>query len=108
MAVAPDGRWLATGDSGGTVRIWDTATWQERATLPGHRRAVSTVAFAPDGRWLASGSDDRTVRIWDTATWQAKALTRVDNIVNDCAWLGPKALAVGGAAGLYLFDLLTG
>ncbi len=108
LAVAPNARWLVTAGSRGPVRIWDTATWQERATLPDHRRAVSTVAVAPASRWLATGSDDGTVRIWDTATWQAQALMRVDNRVNACAWLGANALAVGGPAGLYLFDLLTG
>ena len=40
--------------SDGTVRIWDPATGQQRATLTGHTGPVTAVAIAPDGTWLAS------------------------------------------------------
>jgi hypothetical protein len=107
VAVAPDGSWLATGDDDGTVRIWDVATGQQRAALTGHTRLVSAVAVAPDGSWLATGSHDKTVRVWDVATRQARALMRLDNSVAASTWLSASALAVGGPAGLYLFDFLT-
>ena len=73
MAIAPDGTWLATAGDDGTVRIWDPATGQQRATLTGHTGAVRAVAIAPDGTWLATASDDGTVRIWDPATGQHRA-----------------------------------
>jgi WD40 repeat protein len=66
------------------------------------------MAAAPDSRWLATGDSRGTMRIWDTATWQTQALRWGDKSINACAWLGANALAVGGPAGLYLFDLLTG
>ena len=77
VAVAPDGSWLASGSYDGTVRIWDTATWNERAVVAGpdaDQASVEAVAVAPDGSWLASGCDDGTVRIWDTATWNERAV----------------------------------
>jgi hypothetical protein len=67
VAFAPDGRRLASAGNDGTVRIWDTATGRETATLRGHQGNVMSVAFAPDGRRLASAGYDRTVRIWDAA-----------------------------------------
>ena len=94
VTVAPDGSWLATGSSDGTVRTWDTATWQERATLTGHKSWVTTAAVAPDGSWLATGSSRRTVQIWDTATWQERATltghkagVRAGAIAVDGSWL---------------------
>jgi WD40 repeat protein len=108
VEVAPDGNWLVSGGSwDGTVRIWDVATGQARATLEGHSGSVEAVAVAPDGSWLATAGSDRTVRIWDVATGQARALMRLDNRVYACAWLGTNGLAIGGLAGLYLFDFLA-
>ena len=69
-------------------------------------KIVMAVAVAPDGSWLASGSWDGEVRIWDVTTGRAQALMRVDNNICACAWLGSKALAVGGPRGLNVFDYL--
>ncbi len=106
--MAPDGSWLATGSWDGTVRIWDVATWQERATLKGHAHwRVTAVAVAPDGSWLSTCGGDE-VRIWDVATGHAQAMMRADSDITTCAWLGSDTLALGGPAGLYLFGFLTG
>jgi WD40 repeat protein len=59
-----DGRMLAAS-SGNTVRLWDVATWQITAALPGPTAGVSCLAFAPDSRTLAAGLDDGTLRLWD-------------------------------------------
>jgi WD40 repeat protein len=65
------------------------------------------VAVAPGGAWLATGGDDKSVRIWDVSIWQVSALMRLEKRVDACAWLTAETLAVGGLAGLYLFDFLA-
>jgi WD40 repeat protein/tRNA A-37 threonylcarbamoyl transferase component Bud32 len=71
VAFSPDGGRLASIHSGGTVKVWDTATGQELLTFRG---GGSHLAFSPDGRLLASGSGE-TVKFWDAATGQEETLT---------------------------------
>jgi WD40 repeat protein len=105
VAIAPDGTWLATGSHDKTVRVWDAATGQCRATLTGHTRAVTAAAIAPDGTWLATTSHDKTVRVWD-ATGAISAVMRVDSQLTDCGWNSSgRLLAVAGEDSLYLFAL---
>jgi sugar lactone lactonase YvrE/tRNA A-37 threonylcarbamoyl transferase component Bud32 len=68
LAISPDGKWLACGGQGGTVKLWDLATGKEPRTLLGHKSRVNSLAFSADGRLLASCSHDRTARTWNPAT----------------------------------------
>ena len=61
----PDGSILATGSSGRTVTLWETATGRKLRECAGHTEAVDAVAFSPDGTRLATGSSDNTLRLWD-------------------------------------------
>src|SRR6266478_2181956 len=63
VAFSPDGRWLATGDSGNEVQVWEVATRKRQAKLSGHRQMVGSVAWNPDGKTLSSGSYDGTVKL---------------------------------------------
>lgn len=70
-----DGKLLATAASDNTVRLWDTATWKEIASLK-HGTKVHKMAFTPDGKRLACGCADSTIRFWDLATNQEVAELR--------------------------------
>lgn len=67
MAVAPDGTWLVTADSG-LVRIWDMATGAQLRSFSDQGGGVTALAIAPDGSRLATGSYDGRVRLWDPAS----------------------------------------
>ncbi|MGL4551587.1 MAG: WD40 repeat domain-containing protein, partial [Gemmataceae bacterium] len=74
VAFSPDGRTLATGESGGhdcdaRLRFWDAATGRLRAEAAGHLGGVTSMAFSPDGRTLlTAGWLDERVRWWDAPT----------------------------------------
>ncbi len=63
-AWSPDGKTLAVASDDRSVRLWDVATGQHRASLPGHQGSAWGVAFSPDGMTLASCSQDGTVKLW--------------------------------------------
>ncbi|MCG6494058.1 helix-turn-helix domain-containing protein [Kitasatospora sp. A2-31] len=56
LAISPDGRLVATGDSQGQVALWDAHTTARVAELQGHdvRAPVQDVRFSPDGSLLAA------------------------------------------------------
>lgn len=76
VAIAPDGRTLATG--GREIRLWDLATGKELRKLDyqtGVAGSVSGLAFSPDGATLASvagamglSDSDPAIRLWEVAT----------------------------------------
>ena len=68
LTFSPDGSTLATGSIDGTIRLWDTATGRETASLPGHMQETTDVAFSPDGRTLASLSQNESLKLWHLPT----------------------------------------
>jgi WD40 repeat protein len=111
VAIAPDGTWLASVGKDTTVRLWDTATGTQRATLTGHDGIPYAVAVAADGTWLATGGTDATVRLWDAASGVLRATltghigsVHAVAIAPDGTWL-----ATGGNDGaVRLWDVRTG
>lgn len=63
--LSPDGIRLATGDSEGVVRIWDTKTSEILRTIDVHDQAVTVLAWSPDGQKLATGSFDGSASVWN-------------------------------------------
>ncbi len=45
-----------------------------KATLAGHTKSITEIAFSPDGETIATGSEDGTVRLWSARIGKQKAL----------------------------------
>lgn len=68
LAYSPDGERLASGDLGGTIKLWSLDPQRERRRMRGHHTSLRTVAVSRDGRKILSSDwRERTV-IWDADT----------------------------------------
>ena len=65
VALSADGRRIATGQSSGSVSLWDAGTGKLLNIWAAHPY-VSAVCFSPDSRMLAtsSGTEEVSVKIW--------------------------------------------
>ena len=69
VAFSPDGKYIVSGSSDKTIRMWDAQTGKLVSDpFEGHTDQVTSVAFSPDGKYIVSGSSDKTIRMWDAQT----------------------------------------
>jgi peptide/nickel transport system permease protein len=73
IALSPDGALLATACDDRKIRLFRVGEGGEPATLEGHYKQTTAVAFSADGASLFSGGRDETVRSWDPATGEPVA-----------------------------------
>jgi WD40 repeat protein len=71
-AFSPEGKLFAVASPLGFVRLWETATWREVASLRGYLLGAVSVAFSGDGKRLATGggSNKEALKLWSTESWQ--------------------------------------
>ncbi|OUW36192.1 MAG: hypothetical protein CBD35_06005 [Verrucomicrobia bacterium TMED175] len=59
---------LATCGTDGSVRVFDSETWQEVVTFANHSNWVNDLAWSGDGNRIVTGSKDHTAKVFDLIT----------------------------------------
>ncbi|MBC7774761.1 MAG: hypothetical protein H7246_04920, partial [Phycisphaerae bacterium] len=63
-AFSPDGKFVLTGSTGSTCRLWDM-NGNGRAIWKGHKEGVQSLAFSPGGKYAVTLDGKGTVLAWD-------------------------------------------
>ena len=85
IAVSPDGRTLAVGDSEAGLLFFDARTYERIGEPLPVRGGVESVAYSPDGHTVAFGGADERIRLIDARTRKQLAVARVSG-----AWFLPR------------------
>jgi predicted NACHT family NTPase len=65
VAYQSQGRYFATGDANGEIRVWQADNNQLLWSRKEHNQVIRSLAFSPDGNTLVSGSIDCTIKLWN-------------------------------------------
>merc|ERR1711920_838504 len=86
VAYSPDGVYIATGATDGTIMIWDTSTNRSLVTIHEHTKPVTNVVFVPPlGKLVLASSDDGTIRAYDLVRFKfIRTLTSPTNVQLHC------------------------
>jgi WD40 repeat protein len=75
VALGPNGKYLASCASDGSVKLWDLSG-KELRTIAAHDSMAGAIVFTPDGRGLISTGHDRLIKLWDPQTGKRLATFR--------------------------------
>ena len=62
---SPGGKYLATGNRSGVVKVWDWSNGIPYAQLRGHKGTIHALAYSADGMRIASAGSHGVVKVWD-------------------------------------------
>ncbi len=67
-AFSPDGKYLVTGSSDKSAKLWDAASGSEIRTFTGHTAKINAVAVSAGGRLIVAGDEKGNIKLWDAVS----------------------------------------
>lgn len=72
LAVAPNGKWFAAGDSAGLLKVWSLDDQKQLHSKEIFSNGIAQIAISPDGQEIAMISYDVDVAIYQSSTLEKK------------------------------------
>ena len=92
LAISPDGKWVAAGDSEGTLRIWELAERKERSSKKLYPTGITQIAISPDSQELATTSYTSEVTVWSAETLEQKHQLKIEAGLKQILYMGQNFL----------------
>ena len=108
VAYSPNGASFVSGSKDDKILLWDTATYQLKASLTGYPDAI---AFSPDSSILAIAGRDKKIKLWDAVSGEHQlTLTEHTDEVYSLVFNpdGRTFAGIGGDSTIRLWDAVTG
>jgi serine/threonine protein kinase/WD40 repeat protein len=109
LAMAPDGKHVATGSDDATIRWWNLAD-NTSVVLAGHKGPLEMLAMSADGKHLASAGTDHDVWLWDLTTLTGQPLVGHGNTVRGVAFSpdNTQLASTSEDGSVFVWDVATG
>ena len=110
VEFSPNGRTLATGGGGNTVKTWDVVSGRELRTLGWHPSGVEAFSFSHDGKTLANDDSGGNVRIWDVVSGELLHALHGESDSLESFFFSPddKLLAATSSGSVTLWEVSSG
>lgn len=108
LAFSPDSKYLLSGGSEWTARLWDVSTGKQVQEFSGSQAPTWAVAFAPDGKTILTGTSESMIRFWDVATGRQTRFMETTPGGMGLLAISPDGKVIASAGPLRLWDVAKG
>jgi len=69
-AIAPNGKYFATGSEDNLIKIWNKISGKEIYTISYHTDKIIYLQYSPNGQYLVSVGADKQIAVWNAFNFQ--------------------------------------